>query len=233
MVFFQKWMVLPQHALAAATYLEHAGTPFISREVLHQNPVSKLGEMMLLIEGGLLYPKTVVGAISNLRHLLMAGGSPFSYPFIIKDISGSRGSRNYLVTDAAMLDDIESQNNSVSFMAQEFIANKSDYRITIVGGEIMYALERTRASDTHLNNTSQGGQGAFIEIAVLPQKMQDTALKAAAATGRLDFAGVDIIANGDEQYWVLEVNKSPEIQTGFGVDYKSQKLIDYFTRRLK
>ena len=232
LVFFQKWMVLPQHALAAAEYLDSKQVPFMSREVLHQNPISKLAELPLLVQAGLPVPKTVVAPLGSIKQMLDHGTLPFGLPFIVKDVAGTRGSNNYLVEDTETLIAIERELPHVTFIAQEFIPNDCDYRITIMGGEIAYVLKRTRRGDTHLNNTSQGGEGEFVDAGSLPDGLLQGAKAAAAATGRSDFAGVDIIIGPDQKHWILEVNKSPEIQTGFDIAYKSKLLVEYLKRRV-
>jgi len=232
LVFFQKWMVLPQFALAAAEYLDAEGTPFMSSEVLRQNPISKLAEMPLLVQAGLPIPKTVSAPLSAIKAMLDEGTLPFKLPCIVKDIAGSRGSNNYLIHDAEELLSIEKEFPGVVFIAQEFIPNDCDYRVTIMGGDIAYVLKRTRTGDTHLNNTSQGGEGEFVDAGTLPAEMLQIAKDAAKATGRSDFAGVDIIVGPDQKHWVLEVNKSPEIQTGFDMAHKSKLLVEYLKRRV-
>jgi glutathione synthase/RimK-type ligase-like ATP-grasp enzyme len=232
LVFFQKWMDLPQHALAAAQYLDAHEAPFMSREVLHQNPISKLTELPLLAQAALPIPKTVVAPLSAIKELYDAGTLPFGLPCIIKDIRGSQGSNNYLIRDAEELLAVEAEFPDLTFMAQEFIENDCDYRITIMGGEVQYVLRRTRRGDTHLNNTSQGGEGEFVANDYLPPVVLADAVKAAQALGRTDFAGVDVIVDSAGKHWILEVNKSPEIQTGYDFAHKSKILVDYLEKRI-
>lgn len=230
-VFFQKWMSLPQHAFAAAHYLQEKRVPFMSGEVRNQNPMNKLAELVLLLQGGLSLPKTVVAPLGAIKALHAAGSLPFELPFIVKEIGGTRGSNNYLVDDIEQLTAIEKELPQVVFMAQEFISNDCDYRLTVMGGEVAYVLKRSRKGGTHLNNTSQGGEGEIIPAQQLPASVLQAALQAAASTGRSDFAGVDMIVH-DDAYWVLEVNKTPEIQTGFDFGHKSKLLVEYIKRQI-
>ena len=230
-VFFQKWFALPQHALAAARYLSHRGRPFVSSEILQQNAFTKLTEMIELAIACVSYPDSLCASPTNFLELAESGKLPFEYPFIIKDIGGSGGSDNHLVEDQAQLEAILANAPvSRSYIAQEFIPNEFDYRITVMGGEIAYVLKRSRQGDSHRNNTTQGGAAIFMEPNELPAEVRAEALKAANVLGRNDFAGVDMIVNDDGQ-WVLEVNKSPEIQLGVGTERKRELLTDYFYKR--
>ena len=213
---------------------EAANTIKQAKAKLAKNPLSKLAEMILLVQAGLPYPKTVVAGVSALRSLMRRGEVPFGYPFILKPIDGTRGQHNFKIEDEAALTTVvdDASLAGINFMAQEFIPNDCDYRLTFLGGELQYILQRTHAEGSHLNNTSQGGKGTFIERDTLPPAAVEDALKSARAVYRDDFAGVDLMVGQDGKHWILEVNKSPEIQTGFQSTYKTKLLADYIARRL-
>lgn len=232
LVFFQKWMDLPQHSLAIALYLASKQAPFMSSEVLRQNPISKLAELPMLAAAHLPIPKTVVAPLSTIKGMIDKGTLPFALPCIVKDVRGSQGSNNFLIHDVEELLVIEKQLPESTFMAQEFIENDCDYRIAIMGGEVQYVLKRTRKGSTHLNNTSQGGEGEFVPNDYLPAHVLADAIAAAKALGREEFAGVDMIIDPQGKHWVLEVNKSPEIQTGYDFAHKSRILVNYLAKRL-
>lgn len=232
LVCFQKWSRAPQYALAAAVYLQHKKVEFVGHEVLHQTPLNKLPEMSLLVQNGLPYIDTFIGPSKALVEQLDQGVLPFTYPFILKDIGGTQGKNNHLVEHRAALVEILEAAPEVTFMAQAFIANDCDYRVAVMGGEAKYVLRRTGQAGSHLNNTSQGGSGEFMPLDHLPQVVMEDALKAAAAAGRSEFAGVDVLVDKRGRHYILEVNWSMEIQTGFGVAQKSQIFIDYIMGRL-
>lgn len=231
LVFFQKWMVLPQHAMAAAQYLQHKQRAFMSREVLAQNPMSKLTELLRLVGARLPVPRTLVGPLSAVQRAVSDPQPLFTAPFIVKDMYGTQGKHNFLVQDVQELEMLGPQFPKITFLVQEFIANKSDYRLTIVDGKPQYLLQRTRTPGTHLNNISQGSAGALMALESLGPRILADALRAATVMGRQDFAGVDLILDSEGRHWILEVNKSPEIQTGYGHERKSQIFVDCLRRR--
>jgi glutathione synthase/RimK-type ligase-like ATP-grasp enzyme len=233
MVFFTQWGLLPQHAFAAATYVEQCGVPILRSETARQIPTSKLGELPLLIDKGLYVPKSVVAPLVSLKRRIQNDALPFTYPFVLKSIVGTQGSDNFLINSFAELEEIQDRTSASSFIAQEFIANDCDYRFVIADGAVLYILRRSRSGDTHMNNTSQGGNAEFVDEKEFSKEVIDAAIRAAAAVGRSDFAGVDIIITEDGRACVLEVNSSPEIVTGFEADCKSRLLIEHMLRKLE
>jgi glutathione synthase/RimK-type ligase-like ATP-grasp enzyme len=231
-VFFQKWMRLSQHALAVAVSLEHAKTPFISQQVADQVAMSKLAELSMFVRSGIPTPKTVVAPMDDIRRMAKNGEMPFAYPFILKDIDASKGTNNFLINSYDDLIDKQDRLEASSFMAQEFIANNCDYRFAVVDGEVLYVLRRTRTEGTHLNNTSQGGDAEFVDLNEFSPEVMAVVMAAARAVGRIDFAGVDIILTEEGKAVVLEVNRTPEIQTGFNAERKTKLITDCFARKL-
>jgi glutathione synthase/RimK-type ligase-like ATP-grasp enzyme len=231
-VFFQRWMRLPQHALALAVRLEQAGVPYMSLQVGQQIAMSKLAELAMFVRRNVPTPKTVVAKMDTIRSMVMSDEMPFTYPFILKDVDASMGTNNFLIRSFEDLADKQDRLNASSFMAQEFIPNDCDYRFVVVEGEVLYVLRRTRDADSHLNNTSQGGMGAFVDLKEFSDGVVKTVLQAAESVGRFDYAGVDIILAEDGLACVLEVNRSPAIQTGHDAEYKTKLLVKNIAKKL-
>jgi glutathione synthase/RimK-type ligase-like ATP-grasp enzyme len=231
-VFFQRWMRLPQHALALAVRLDQAGIPFMSTQVGQQIAMSKLAELAMFVRAGVSTPKTVVAKMDAIRHMAQDGTLPFSYPFILKDVDASMGTNNFLIRSYEDLLDKKDRVDASSFMAQEFIPNDCDYRFVVVEGEILYVLKRTRDANSHLNNTSQGGMGAFVDVNEFSDEVKQAVIDSAKAVGRYDYAGVDIIITEDGSACTLEVNRSPAIQSGHDAEYKSRLLVRTIAKKL-
>jgi glutathione synthase/RimK-type ligase-like ATP-grasp enzyme len=119
-------------------------------------------------------------------------------------------------------------------VVQNFIPNDCDYRVLVFGGQVKAIMRRTRqGSDTHVNNTSLGGRGDMVGLAEFPKEWQAIALQAAAAVNRSDLAGVDmLIDQTSNKPYVLEVNKSPQIETGSNTDTKTTVFVDYIMEKL-
>lgn len=88
------------------------------------------------------------------------------------------------------------------YYLQEYVPNDRDFRVFVIDGEAVGAIERV--SDTLAHNIHQGGTGRSIEI---DTRMADLAVAAARAVG-VDYGGVDLLRRGDD-YCVLEVNGTP------------------------
>ncbi len=85
---------------------------------------------------------------------------------------------------------------------QEYVRNDRDFRVFVIDGEAVGAIERVSDSLTH--NIHQGGIGRPIEI---DEEMRSIVGAAASAIG-IDYCGVDLLRDG-EGYTVLEVNGTP------------------------
>ena len=118
---------------------------------------------------------------------------------------------------------------------QKYVPNDCDYRVLIFGGAVKAVMRRSRQNDdTHVNNTSAGGRGDMVSLSDFPKEWKDIALRAAEAVNRSDLAGVDIIVDTETgKPYVLEVNKSPQIETGSNTDTKTTIFVDYIVGRLK
>jgi RimK family alpha-L-glutamate ligase len=89
------------------------------------------------------------------------------------------------------------------FVGQASAASYQDWRIFVVGGRPLAAM--IRRSESWITNIHQGAVG---EAAKLDPVACDLAVRATAAVGA-DYAGVDLIEDGDGRFMVLEVNSMP------------------------
>lgn len=182
------------------------------------------------LENGIRLPRTYMSSHHVILNEFKKKCPPLAYPFIAKAADAFGGQLNYLVHSYDELAEALQNNKDQFFVLQEFVPNKFDYRVLVMGGEIKFILKRSRAtdSDSHLNNTSAGADGEFVPIDTLSETEQADALKAAELTLRSDFAGVDLLINSETGgHYILEVNEAPAIQTGVDPDYKIDKLMSY------
>jgi glutathione synthase/RimK-type ligase-like ATP-grasp enzyme len=89
-------------------------------------------------------------------------------------------------------------------------------------------FRRTGAADSHLNNTSQGGRADL--VGDFPTEALETARKAAVLSGR-EIAGVDILFDRQGKHYVLEVNETPAIVSGFMPEAKLKLLNTYIRKK--
>ena len=170
-------------------------------------------QMFAFAQAGLPVPKTLFG---RLKFLEKEAGKFFGYPFILKRSEGARGERVYLVNDQKEMKKLAQEllpqetEERKTFLAQEFIANKGDLRVLVMGDKILGAMKRARTrTDEFRNNVSLGGKAE--EFKLTPE-LEVMALKA-AYLAKLTLAGVDIVLrHPDQQPFIFEVNRAPQFK---------------------
>jgi len=151
--------------------------------------------------------------------LSVASTLDWQFPCVMKAVHGSHGNYNYVVNSfdevrSHLGDDPENR-----FVLQRFIPNNGDYRVLVIGEEVL-VIGRSAVGDSHLNNTSQGGEAVLVPVSELPPEVIDNSKKIMKYLG-MTIAGVDAIANKDTgEYSFLEVNAQPQLQTGAFIEEK-------------
>lgn len=228
-VRFEMWQKSPQQALAVASYLDRKGIHFSGHGALHVLCSTKIGELARMSDSRLPIPRTFMSSYSQTLKLFKSEQPPIPFPVVAKAADTYGGMMNYLVKDYSELRTALSAHKEQFFVIQEFIPNDCDYRFLVMGGQIKLIMKRTRQNaDTHLNNTTAGASGEFVDIHSLPASIKADALKAAEKTLRSDFAGVDIMIDKNTgKHYVLEVNEAPAIQSGEQPEIKEAALLQH------
>lgn len=232
-VYLELWLKSPQQALAAATYLHRHKIPFIGHEALTIPCTTKIGELVRLSDNEVPLPNSFMSSHGEILKRFKTN-PPFQYPFIAKAADAFGGHMNFLVNNYQELKEAINAHTDQFFVLQEFIPNDFDYRVLIMGGEIKLVMRRARKADeeSHLNNTSAGGEGEFVPVDTLTPEMQSDALKAAKLTLRSDFAGVDVIVDKTNgKHYILEVNEAPAIQMGANPPVKIAALMSHIQQQ--
>ncbi len=228
-VDLEMWLMAPQQALAAVTYLKRQGIPVTTEEPLSVLSDTKVSELVTMSGGDVPLPNTFMS--SKREILLVFKKHPrFDYPFIAKAADTFGGKMNYLVNNYDELKIALTNHPEQSFVLQEFIPNDCDYRVLVMGGKIRLVMKRMRDqnSGTHVNNTSAGAEAEFVPISTLSDIQQRDVLKAADKVRRSGFAGVDLIINNQTgKHYILEVNDQPAIQVGAQPEVKIPVLMQY------
>jgi glutathione synthase/RimK-type ligase-like ATP-grasp enzyme len=210
-------------AFALALILKAKGVRLWNSEILEQRSVTKLSTMVQLALENIPVPRSIFSITTRnaISHL--------SYPYIAKAIAASRGDHNYLVSDAGDRDKVLEQD--FPFLIQPFLENDHDLRVICFGGKPSLVLRRSRAaeSETHLNNTSQGGQARWIPLDEMPPELLTFCEKISKIMSR-EMAGIDLIPDASSLYGYscLEVNAVPQLTSGTDVDIK----LDAFARAI-
>ena len=171
------------------------------------------------------YQQTMVNRLSDVRAVptflirnvdeaddLIAEGL-LSYPFIQKPNFGFQGRGVRLIKSKEDL--LASDSALYKTVLQPYIENTGDYRILIVGGEVLGVMRRTAAEGQIVNNFSQGGEVEHITDTELVDRLGVKSLKIAKVF-QSNFCGIDLIYDEKvNQYRFLEINFSPGWK-GFG-----------------
>lgn len=204
-------------AFTLALHLQERGTPFWNSEMLQQRSTTKLSAMWQLAQNGIAVPETVFSLNGEALAAAWRGGHT-----VVKDIMGSRGRNNHLIETPEELSALIGTDNPHRYMLQEFVPNDYDIRLVCFGGEPRLAIRRQRSGEhTHLNNTSQGGTAALLQLDEIPPAVLDEARQICRLLHR-EMAGIDyLIANdGSNRYICLEVNPIPQLTSGSFTDEK-------------
>ena len=163
------------------------------------------------------------------RTLLVTGGllrnmpSDWKFPCIMKATHGSHGNDNHLVQTVEEVERIAAETPDKPFVLQRFVPNDGDFRILMIGDEVI-TIGRKAAEGSHLNNTSQGGEAVMVPVDSLPAKIITDAKKIMNEL-RMTIAGVDVLIDKETgDYYFLEVNAQPQLMTGAFLDEKSRLL---------
>lgn len=229
-VYFELWSKTLQQALAAASFLKYQGVPFFTKEVATITPTTKLGEVSVLANQGIPIPDTFSSSRIETKKVFKSD-PPFKWPVVAKSITGWGGRTNFLVKNYEELATVLDNNRDDLFIIQPFIPNEHDYRCLIFGGELKLVIKRQRSGDSHLNNTSKGAEGTVVDDAELSESMKKDVLAAATRLGRSEFAGVDLLVDSETgQHYILEVNRTPQIEIGVEVEKKMDQLLAYMAK---
>jgi RimK family alpha-L-glutamate ligase len=236
-VYIANWRKAPEIAMAFARYIQGRGARVLNAEIVDFPAMTKLGEMVRMADKDIPLPDSFFVRDKYLIEMAKREKLPqgFHFPLIVKSVAGSMGANNWLVKDFTAFREVVSMPLEQMVVVQNFVPNDCDYRVLVFGGEIKAVMRRSRQSDeTHVNNTSAGGKGEMVELSDFPEEWKAIALRAATAVNRTDLAGVDIIVDTETgKPYVLEVNKSPQIETGSNIDAKTAIFVEYIVGRLR
>jgi RimK family alpha-L-glutamate ligase len=206
--------------------LEERGIRVLNSPRAIERTVDKFWTSCLLEQCGIPTPDTVVcespeEAMAAFRSL---------GDVIVKPLFGSMGLGMVRVADEEMayrvFRTVETI-RGVYYLQRTVDHEGSDYRVFVVGGQVLGAIERR--ADGWRTNIARGGQAT---VARLPEAWASLAVRAAAAVGA-DYAGVDLLRARDGTTYVLEVNGIPGwqgLQEATGIDVAGA-VVDHLARR--
>lgn len=155
----------------------------------------------------------------TISQIAEAMQSEFALPCIVKRNRGSRGHNVFLcqrseeVTQALnTIFDMQHRSYDYVAIAQSYIRPKQEYRVIILDGEIQFAYLKNNANAKFQGNLSplhwEHAQAELISDPNLLDSM-NTFLQPLFQCSFFVYAGLDLIRDACDQWWLLEVNSTP------------------------
>lgn len=194
-------------ALALIRQFERLNVPCFNGSSSIEMVKDKLFSHQVLSQKKLPVPKTMLMKIPMSPELV---GEHFSYPLVIKTLSGSLGRGVFMLEKKKQFEDlariIELANPNFNIIVQEMIEDSKgrDLRVFVIGGRAVGCMKRQAKLDDFRANYSAGGS---VESYPLSPAIEWIALEATKVLG-LDISGVDLLFDGDG-FKICEVNSSP------------------------
>ncbi len=235
MVHFKNWLFDSEQASMIACYLEHHDITYFNSEVNAGLAWGKISQMVRLAYGSVRVPNTYFAKNRRMRDAFSTNQLPagFSFPLILKADDGAKGNDNHLIKTPEQATSILDTSTEKHYVVQNFLPNEGDYRFLFFGTYDAPIIFHRKATDGgHLNNTSQGGSGSAVDPQSLPPDYIPLARQAAIILKR-EISGVDILVDTtDGTAYVLEVNATPAIVTGYDVEHKNKLFAAFLEKQL-
>lgn len=175
-----------------------------------------------LVENNISQPKSyfIRGQVSSEMKF------DFGYPMVLKPANGNKGRGVRKIKTMEDLEAVTADPDKL-WIVQEFIESEGDYRVMVLGDEVLGVMWRKPGEAGKFRSlVSKGGTRVTAEI---PEEVIRTSVMAANVCG-WDLAGVDVIRDENNGKWyVIEVNRDPSFKNfsaATGVNVAS-KMIDY------
>jgi gamma-F420-2:alpha-L-glutamate ligase len=218
--------------LAIIRHFENQGVFVINESKAIESAKDKMFSLQLLSQKNIPIPKTMLGKFPiNYQAIEKI----FSYPMVMKKLSGSQGKGIFLIKNREKLEEIEDllsdTEKKFNFIFQEYVRSShgKDLRVWVLGGRALGAMKRT-SSKSFRANFSEGGSA---EDFPLTPEIEWLAVEATRILG-LEIAGVDLLF-GENGFLVCEVNSNPGFE-GFesatGINIPSE-VFSFLSLRLR
>ncbi len=210
--------------------LSMLGVPVFNSGRAIERTVDKALTSFLLSLHGIATPRTWVLEARDAARAIVAPLFAAGERLVLKPLFGSQG-EGLLLLDSMAAFEAAAPVNGVWYL-QAFVERGGppyrDWRVLVVDGTARHAMSRTSA-----HWVTNRAQGAACAAAVLDHALRDLAERAAAVLD-LDYAGVDLMCNGEGRWFVGEINGVPAwwgLQQACGAEV-SKCLVDAFVGKI-
>jgi RimK family alpha-L-glutamate ligase len=185
--------------------LKHLGVCVYNDGRAIERSVDKGMTSFLLHTAGIPTPPTWVMEEGHDLVKILMREQQAGHELVIKPLFGSQGNGLVRISDSEQLPDSVFFNEV--YYLQRYISDgredAHDWRVFVINGRAVAAM--LRRGKGWISNVAQG---ARCHAAVLDQELKELAEAAAGALG-MSYAGVDILRDGKDKPYVLEVNSIP------------------------
>lgn len=137
-----------------------------------------------------------------------------SYPVIVRPNKHAQGRKLYKCEDVMELQ-VALGKCGPNGYTSEFIDKVKEYRVAIVQGRVVWVVEKTPLNRKVVGwNVAKGGRFDNIRWKQWPLKVVKTAIEAFNLS-TLDFGGVDVMVDKDNNAYVLEINSAPSLTSPY------------------
>ncbi|MFB6111332.1 MAG: RimK family alpha-L-glutamate ligase [Halobacteriaceae archaeon] len=226
---FDVGLVFPGREMEGGVVDALVDVPWVNGRRAIMTSRNKAEVLVRLRRAGLPTPRTSYVSNPADPEELLTAASALSFPLVVKPNSTTRGIGVTKVHDVDSLLGVADYLGLVhdyratgdkSYLLQEYIPDATDYRVMVVDGEYVGAVERRLPSDEPGNRWKHNvHRGAVAEGVTVPAEYQRLAEEAAVALG-IPFLGVDLLV-GQDRAVINETNARPTVddatkyETGF------------------
>jgi RimK family alpha-L-glutamate ligase len=203
--------------LFLAEYATQHHIRLVDRAIATKNFIyNKLYNAWRLAKAGLpVTDATQTMQLKNAQKLLRTS----KFPLVLKGIHGSQGRFVYKIENAKKAKQSLTKDVVGMFFFQPFMKIDHEYRVIVIGGHAIGAMEKIAPQNDFRHNIAVGSVG---QSATLSRNLLSICEKAAKTLG-FEFAGIDL-AIVDRKPIILEANRCPAFE-GFekatGIDVAS------------
>ncbi len=204
--------------LTLARHLEKLGYKVFNSSKAIEICDSKIDTFQALSNAGIKMPKTIFAPklfnryVETDMNFIDVIEKELTYPLVIKEAFGSFGAQVYLINNRKELIDKRNELIAVPHLYQELIKASygKDVRIQTVNHRVVASVLRT-SNDDFRANASNGGKMQTYNIS---KEFEDMAIKVSKILD-LDFAGIDILFDYNDEPILCEVNSNAHIKNLF------------------
>lgn len=238
MVFFRR--VGDLHVVGSLiVYLDKLGIPFVDQGLRNTSVrMDKLTSLIRCLVAGIDTIPTYYCNFKDIDKKIKILGKKFGYPLIAKKIHEHFMKGVYIIkneTDIRLLKDEAKNSRNSRFIFQPYMDLESEHRFLVLGEQVKVIHTKVKRDYTKIkvDYFDQNSQEEYLDPDKSPQKLKDTAVKAAKALG-LEIAGVDIcIEKATGRPYILEVNRGPAFNYNQKISPELSEVSKFLVKKIK